>query len=642
MNYHGDLLYYDANNYDEFLLDYVDGVNGVCQIIKRVGYNADGTTYVLATPQTINYTPYPLIHLTTGDYTITLPGYNQGYLFVRLMASNIYTSEFATRVEMNSAISQTAQNINLSVDQKLTNYSTTTQMNSAIDMKANQITSTVSSTYATKTALTTAVSTINQTTDSISATVSQKLDSGEFTQANIIAEINDGVSQVKINAQNINLSGYLTISSASSTYASKSSLSAGTTIINGACITTGIIKSSNYEAGVSGTAINLTNGVISSKNFTINSSGNVSVTGSITSSNVTLTGGTIKSGNYVSGTSGTLINLSNGSIDSKNFKVSSTGALTASNATISGNITATSGTIGGCTIRDGTLYVDNANINSINGSKISNSSIIGDKISSVYPSSFTSGTVGVNNFVIETDSGFIKCGYGVDHPYVSALNVGYGSGGISFRNGTSVGNVGSQIGNIFMDISSGSNVMYLDAGGGINLCSGTLKVIPGEEIRATAVRANHLWIGDHVINDDLGAQISMDYNLDLWSAQGYHVRANGVQVGGSNSTLNIKQNVKERDTSNVLNILKDIKLYDYNYIPEFYGGEKSYGYIIDYLEQIPELKEYVHFVNIDRNPDYPTKVVENQEEWIKFLLACVIELNKKLEENNGRCNNKNK
>ena len=123
----------------------------------------------------------------------------------------------------------------------------------------------------------------------------------------------------------------------------------------------------------------------------------------------------------------------------------------------------------------------------------------------------------------------------------------------------------------------------------------------------------------------------MDYNLDLWSAHGYHVRANGTQVGGDNSTLNIKQNVKERDTSNVLDILKDIKLYDYNYIPEFYGGKKSYGYIIDYLEKIPELNEYVRFIDIDRNPEYPTKVVENQEEWIKFLLACVIELNKRLE-----------
>lgn len=73
MNCHGDLLYYDVNTYDEFILDYVDGINGICQIIKRVGYNADGTTYVLATPQTINYTPYPLIHLTNGDYTVSLP-----------------------------------------------------------------------------------------------------------------------------------------------------------------------------------------------------------------------------------------------------------------------------------------------------------------------------------------------------------------------------------------------------------------------------------------------------------------------------------------------------------------------------------------------------------------------------------------
>ena len=281
---------------------------------------------------------------------------------------------------MNSAISQTARNINISVGQKLTNYSTTSEMNTAIDVKANQITSTVSSTYATKTELNTAKTEIKQTTESISLTVSQKMNSSDFNQAEIIAQINDGTSQVKIRADNINLSGYLTISSASGTYATKSGLSGGTTTINGACLTTGIIKSSNYEAGTSGTAINLSSGVIDSKNFKINSSGNVTVNGTITSSNVNLTGGTIKSNNYVSGTSGTLINLSNGSIDSKNFKVSSNGSITASNATISGNITATSGTIGGATISNGVLTIKNANIESINGGKITDSSITGGKI----------------------------------------------------------------------------------------------------------------------------------------------------------------------------------------------------------------------------------------------------------------------
>jgi len=230
-----DLLYYDAENYDEFILDY-DAQS--CAVNKRVGYNADGTTYVLENPKTIEY-EYPRIELTDGDYTIELLGYHNAYIFVRLMAQNIYTTQFATKAELNSEISQTESEINLSVDKKLTSYPTTTQMNSAISVKANEITSSVNqklegydtseevsskiqqsassitstvantyvtksnanSTYATKTELTTAKSEIKQTTDSISSTVSKKVGNDE-----IISKINQSAEAVGINANKINLS----------------------------------------------------------------------------------------------------------------------------------------------------------------------------------------------------------------------------------------------------------------------------------------------------------------------------------------------------------------------------------------------------------------------------------------------------
>ena len=57
--------------------------------------------------------------------------------------------------------------------------------------------------------------------------------------------------------------------------------------------------------------------------------------------NVTLTGGEIKSSNYVAETSGTKINLSNGSIDTKNFKVDSNGNTTMNNAIINGTLSRT-------------------------------------------------------------------------------------------------------------------------------------------------------------------------------------------------------------------------------------------------------------------------------------------------------------
>ena len=109
------LINTNSGNYDEFYLGYHQQV---CQVTKKCKYNADGTVSDLATEQVNTYT-YPIINLTDGDYTIQLLGYNNAYMNIRLMAANIYTSQFATKAELSSSISQTANEINLRVDEKL-------------------------------------------------------------------------------------------------------------------------------------------------------------------------------------------------------------------------------------------------------------------------------------------------------------------------------------------------------------------------------------------------------------------------------------------------------------------------------------------------------------------------------------------
>ena len=136
--------------YDEFYLGYDQQI---CQITKRCQYNADGTVSLLAN-EVINTYTYPIINLTDGDYTVELLGYNNGYMSVRLMASNIYTSQFATKAEMSSSITQTANEINLRVD--------------------------------------------------------EKLDEEDFTSANIMLKINNDTSSATIQADKINLSGAVT------------------------------------------------------------------------------------------------------------------------------------------------------------------------------------------------------------------------------------------------------------------------------------------------------------------------------------------------------------------------------------------------------------------------------------------------
>ena len=165
-----DLLYYDSENYDEFILDY-DGQS--CVVNKRIGYNADGTTYILDKETTIEY-EYPRILLTDGDYKVSVLGYDMAYIFVRLMAQNIYTTQFATKAEVTSEISQTALDINLSVDKKLSNYSTTTEMKSAINISA----------------------------EAINSEVSKKVGEDE-----IISKINQTAEQVQIDANKISLNG---------------------------------------------------------------------------------------------------------------------------------------------------------------------------------------------------------------------------------------------------------------------------------------------------------------------------------------------------------------------------------------------------------------------------------------------------
>ena len=60
------------------------------------------------------------------------------------MATNIYTTQFATKAELSSEINQTTREINLSVDEKLKTYPTEQEMKSAINISAKNITTQVS------------------------------------------------------------------------------------------------------------------------------------------------------------------------------------------------------------------------------------------------------------------------------------------------------------------------------------------------------------------------------------------------------------------------------------------------------------------------------------------------------------------
>ena len=211
-----DLLRYSDTVYDEFYLNYE---SQTCQVIKRCAYNADGTVRALGTEITTDY-EYPTIVLGDGNYTITLPGYDFGYLYVRLMAKNIYTTQFYTKVETDSRIEQKADSITSSVNKKLENYDTSSEVNSKIEQKA----------------------------DSITSTVSKKVGEDE-----IISKINQSAEQVSISAKKVDLSGYATFTDLSTS---------GKTTLSGDNITTGTLDASKINV-INLNADNIKSGTIS-------------------------------------------------------------------------------------------------------------------------------------------------------------------------------------------------------------------------------------------------------------------------------------------------------------------------------------------------------------------------------------------
>lgn len=313
----GDLLYYDNENYDEFYLDYN---THTCQITKKCGYNADGTVYKLTNSRIDIYT-YPTILLDDGDYEISLPSYNYGYLFVRLMSKNIYTDQFYTKVQTNSLINQTASDINISVGQTLENYSTKTDTQTAVNLGINNFDVIVQRDYATK-------NNLNDTANTLQARINLKVNTADL------------ISEINASADVITLAG--------------------------------------------GSSINLSSAgklIITAGNFKLDENGNMTATNGNFSGTINSTSGTIGGwsigANTISATnsSGNRVSLSNASDTYQNFLVVRTGAgtsqnpyeypfyvrgdgtMAASNATITGTITSTDGSIGGMNINQNGLYM---------------------------------------------------------------------------------------------------------------------------------------------------------------------------------------------------------------------------------------------------------------------------------------------
>lgn len=140
---------------------------------------------------------------------------------------------YSTTEQMNSAISQSATAITLSVSKTLESYSTTEQMNSAISVSATGIKTDVSNTYETK-------DNASSNYDTLSTSINQNANAINLkaNKNGIIGEINVSPETIKISANRLELTGIATFMSELG-YVTEDDLGVnGTTVINGGRIDT--------------------------------------------------------------------------------------------------------------------------------------------------------------------------------------------------------------------------------------------------------------------------------------------------------------------------------------------------------------------------------------------------------------------
>lgn len=326
----------------------------------------------------------------------------------------------------------------------------------------------------------------------------------------------------------------------------------------------GDIQSLNYVANTSGMKINLSDGSIDSKNFKVDSNG------SATMSDVTITSGIIKSSNYTLDSSdkviaGTKIDLSDGSISTKNFELSSTGVGTFNNIIInSGELTSSN-------------YNDGSGGQQIQGMKIN----------------LNDGTINTRNFQIDSSGNII----------LTNANISIGAGTLTTN-----------------DIS-GANM----------------------DIGLSSCKISAVWSTQNtynLINSDPSNNHRIyvgDTNTSLY-LQGTNIYANNTPIATA-SDQRVKKNIK--DLSDVyIDVIKEIKPVSFQYRKNLSNSNRTHtGFIAQQVLEVLNnhnlsTTDFAAFVDINQDGN---EYALRYEEFIALLLAYIQQLDKRIQtiENNN-------
>ena len=119
--------------YDEFVID----IDGNCYKIKRLQLLADGSISELEEEEIINYDNLT-IPVYEGNNTYSI-NYYTPTLYAKYSKQSELTDVFATKVEVNSSITQTRDEIELSVSKEITDATDTESLISKINLSPGQI-----------------------------------------------------------------------------------------------------------------------------------------------------------------------------------------------------------------------------------------------------------------------------------------------------------------------------------------------------------------------------------------------------------------------------------------------------------------------------------------------------------------------
>ena len=217
--------------------------------------------------------------LSTVSSTYSTKTEAQGYASSAQTAANNYTdsalTNYSTTSEVASAISQTADQIELSVAQTLTSYSTTTQMNTAIQQSAESILSSVSTTLEDYSTTTQMNSAIQQSASAITSTVSSTYATKTEAQ-NLANTAQTNATNAANSATDTKLTSYSTITQLNNQIATR----VATTSYNGATIAS-VINQAADSVKIAAKHITLEGTVTANGNFKVNTNGTIEATGAI-------------------------------------------------------------------------------------------------------------------------------------------------------------------------------------------------------------------------------------------------------------------------------------------------------------------------------------------------------------------------